>query len=507
MHVPFLMGEGSHLDHDGNLICSTYVDFRPPSERRPIERLVKGSRREHAIELSRTIQIAKPEYFRHFGENLIRDLNEAYATQVQVTREVIDDPNDLAVAKRRDEAKNRAAELVGSSLTTHTKSIRRTESNATSYTFGKNGWIFCTSLEPTTSREWERWQSTLDAEYDHVTLISRPRELARALAVMVAEQLGPQGEPSSVTHSITGLPTLSTSHGLQMIYHGPVIYVDDVYSLLNAATTETELMLLPLFAKEKKYEPQREYRFAIWAGEEPVELTQILDASQALTGCISEGKRGETPQFMPSMELLAEEAEDFDSQEISGGGSVVQGKDKSGKPKASLIDGLSLEGELFRSFAGQGPKPSTVVRSRKIEPNELPDDFSAATATYPAVLALQQKVGDAHESNELTSEQLVRVAAAAWYAEQDVRALCQTIHDPECGVSISEDEFIVIRVTLSDWPDVKFYLAVGPTGESALNLIAPRRRYERTWEHQYPRNDMGRSIMRFMAALTADSSP
>ena len=81
-----------------------------------------------------------------------------------------------------------------------------------------------------------------------------------------------------MNHSFEGERTLSTKHGLQMIYHGPVIYVDDAYSLIRSATSKHELMLLPLFAKEKKYQAQREYRFAIWAEEEPVEDTVILQA-------------------------------------------------------------------------------------------------------------------------------------------------------------------------------------------------------------------------------------
>ena len=41
MPTPFLMTEGPHIDHFGNLIWPMYVDFRLPSDREPITRLVK----------------------------------------------------------------------------------------------------------------------------------------------------------------------------------------------------------------------------------------------------------------------------------------------------------------------------------------------------------------------------------------------------------------------------------------------------------------------------------
>ena len=73
MSSPFLMTEGNHVDHYGNTIWTTYVDFRDPSERQPVMRLVKGCRTEHAIETSQTVLISKPSKFRDHGENLIRD--------------------------------------------------------------------------------------------------------------------------------------------------------------------------------------------------------------------------------------------------------------------------------------------------------------------------------------------------------------------------------------------------------------------------------------------------
>ena len=43
MPTPFLMGEGPHIDHFGNLIWPMYVDFRLPSAREPIPGWLKAA--------------------------------------------------------------------------------------------------------------------------------------------------------------------------------------------------------------------------------------------------------------------------------------------------------------------------------------------------------------------------------------------------------------------------------------------------------------------------------
>ena len=243
MPSPYLMSEGQHVDHFGNLIWPIYVDFRAPADRQPITTLIKGCRDEHAIETGGQILISKPDRFRSLGENLIRDPGEAYASHVEVTHETVDDPSDVARARLRDQAMNRAAELTGSTFRTNTTGVRTTHSNTQSLTFGKNEWIFCTSIEPTTKDEWAEWRGTLEDGYNHVSYIHRPRDFARALATMAAEQLGPQGQPAVLTYSFEEEPTLRTRHGVQWLFHGPVIYVDDVYGLINAATSKHELVV------------------------------------------------------------------------------------------------------------------------------------------------------------------------------------------------------------------------------------------------------------------------
>ena len=52
MPTPFMMGEGPHVDHFGNL-TGPYVDFRPPSERLLITRLVKAAARNTRLKPAR----------------------------------------------------------------------------------------------------------------------------------------------------------------------------------------------------------------------------------------------------------------------------------------------------------------------------------------------------------------------------------------------------------------------------------------------------------------------
>lgn len=506
MPLPLMISEGQNLDHFGNLIWSTYIDFRHPTERQPIATLVKGCEEQYAIEIIEKVRISKPWKFRDFGENLIRDPDEARPQRTEVIQESIDDPRVMARAKQRDWAMNRASHLVGANWKTRTTSVRSTYSEGQSFTFGKNGWIFCTSVEPSTPDEWEQWHDTLEQGYNHVSCIYRPRAFARELASMVAEHLGTQGRPASLTHTFEGIPTLRTEHPLQMIFHGPVIYVDDVYSLIEAATSKQELMLLPLFAKSKKYKGQREYRFVIWAETEPEKLCEDIPASPAMLGNIRGGKRANSPQWVPDSEstkdglvLPARDTEDKENRS-----SDLDEENQYGLGR-SIMKANSLETELFRTFS-RAKGPATVYRPHKVSPDDLPNDFQAMTATYSSVRALQNKVRDFQEVDEETSERRLGVSSAAWYAEQDIRALCQMFDDPISGISISPDGYIVIHVSLSALPEIECKLAVAPSGESIMRLEAPRRQSIQRREYRLPGGSIAKGVREFVEDYIKDAA-
>ena len=507
MPSPFLMSEGQHIDHFGNLVWPVYVDFRDPQDRKSVTTLVKGGRAEYAIETSGRILISKPGRFRNCGENLIRDPGEAHASHIEITQESINDSDGLERARMRDQAINRAAELAGSTLQTNTTEVRSTESDTSSYTFGKNGWIFCASIEPNTDDEWETWRQTLEDGYGHVAYIYRPREFARALATMVCEQIGPDGKGAILTHRFEEEPTLRTKHGIQWLFHGPVIYVDDVYSLIDQAATKHELMLLPLFAKARKYQHQREYRFVIWTRLEPPEETLLLSTTMGMMGAMSAQAGEAGGQIMPPVEIAEEEPERFDDElDDEGECDEVTGCESAGS-NPRVLDRISPETDGLRAWRLRSSGPSTVVRATVPDADDLPDDFSAMTGTYSSVRALRIKVEEFRASTEHSADEKLRVSGSAWYAEQDIRSLCQEFDDLVCGISISEDYYIVIHVSLAVSPEIQCTLAVAPSGESFLNLVGPRRGSMSPRELRGDLNETGRQVREFVAECAGVSLP
>ena len=79
------INEGFMHDDAGNVVMTSYVDLREPGSRTPIRTLVKGCRREHALEDSETIQASAFDVFRKEGKNLIRDPQEGLAKEESET--------------------------------------------------------------------------------------------------------------------------------------------------------------------------------------------------------------------------------------------------------------------------------------------------------------------------------------------------------------------------------------------------------------------------------------
>ena len=214
---PGWVHEGHVLDDAGSLIVTTYVDLRDVAARPPIPALVKGCKREHALEDGETILISKPEWFRECGEGLIQDEQEGLARGESVT--AIEETPAHATRRRSIADINEAHELLDSrvrSVQRVTHSEKRTKSRSLS--FGKEWWIFCTSIEPGIDG-WESWKGTLDEEYDHVSYIGQPAKFAEALARMVTEQIGPQGKDGWIKDTTEGSEGARTKHRTQWVMH------------------------------------------------------------------------------------------------------------------------------------------------------------------------------------------------------------------------------------------------------------------------------------------------
>ncbi len=347
----------------------------------------------------------------------------------------------------------RAAELAGFTWHSRTTSTHRRITDTDSLRYAPKGWLFCASIEPTTPEEWSHWQATLDADYDHVSHIYRPREFARALAGMVAEQLGAQSGTEPLTASMRGVPSQRTQHPSQLVFHGPVIYVDDVDSWLHGAKSERDLFLRTVFTKGMSHQEQREYRFLVWSDAEPEHECHLLRASPALVDSMTGSGNSLGPPRIPELQPI----EDDDSARHS-----------------SLAPNPLIGSRMWLNLADkvreQAEQLGAIVQPHRLDPESPPSNLRARTATYEGVTALWNAVRLFHDRVAESVERKNAAAAAAWFAEQDIRTLCATFDGPIAGIEISDDGFIVVHIALPKWPDMECRLAVAPSGHSTIKM-------------------------------------
>ena len=369
--------DGYHVDDAGNVIYILYVDLRPPTARVSTTALVKSSRREHGIDIGRTIRIATAEYYREHGEGTMRDTSEGKASHTSRQSSTVDDPADLAEARLDDRELNRAMELAGGTpkVTSNTTSVRRSRRATDSITYGKNCWIFCTSIEPSTDAERDAWQKAMHPAYDYRSHIYRPRGFARALASMVAEQLGPQGQEAKVTHKYDDVEQSATHHKSQLVLHGPVLYVDDPYEALSSASSDGKRMMMSVFLKHRKFRAEREYRFAVWAEEAPAADPVNLDVSLEMLGALQPLSDEPTSFFLVTPQRESQE---------------VMERDLSSTPSAHLNPAS------FPSLHDLADQPSTLIAPYKYSSDDPPAGLHRALTTYSAIRALRSRSGPPH---------------------------------------------------------------------------------------------------------------
>lgn len=285
MSKTLVTNDGFFIDDAGQMIQVVFADLRHPSEQLPVKALIKGCRTQYAIELYKKIRISKPSRFRQYGESLIMDPLESYASRTVENAWASNDPSQLQATI--DEVTEEVGLAPGSVKVTGFN-MESSLTTTDSHTLGKNGWIFSTSIAPTNQEEHEAWQKSIPEEYDHVSYIYRPREFARALGSMVVEQLGSQGQEVCVNHTFDGRELFQTYHPHQLVLHGPVTYEEAPYELIDKADSGIELMIRSVFVKGLKYRDQREYRFVVWSENEPADEVVDLEVSLAMLGAMHE---------------------------------------------------------------------------------------------------------------------------------------------------------------------------------------------------------------------------
>ena len=284
------INEGFVMDEAGNMIMTSYVDVRPPGSRTAIWTLVKGCRREHALEDTEAILVSPLERFREEGENLIRDEQEGLAAENTETVKA-ETPGE-AFQRRQVTDMNEAVELLDSGMRiTHRKTSRTVERSGKHVSYGKEWWIFSTALMPETEEEWAAWRASLDPAYDYESVIGRPAMFAQALGRMVTEQLGPQGKDANLRESFGDEPPVQSRHPSQLILHGPVVYADRLYDKLIRDVDKTKRLMAAIFVKSATHAAQREYRFAIFRNG-TVDETAFLTVSGMMRDALQPSKTG-----------------------------------------------------------------------------------------------------------------------------------------------------------------------------------------------------------------------
>ena len=449
--VEVLFQSESIVDDAGHLIRLQYVDMRTPEARLPIATLIKGCSQKFAIETYPTVRISKPTLFRKFGECLIKDSHEARVSKTsEHTR--ISHPKDMHRARSDNAKQNRAAELVGATARIKTTGTKQTSRSRHAISYGKNGWIFSTAIEPTTHEEMRLLKTTLPAHYDHFSFIYRPREFARSLGLMVAEHLSPQGQRVTLTHRLGDQEGIETEYSSQTVFHGPVIYVPDPYDLINNLHSDLERVICPIFVKRIKHRDQREYRFAIWTEKEPIDDCVDIPISLAMRGSMRKSGVRDSPEAtVPRRAGQPSAATPISTPDPDE--TAEQPKQPQG-PTRIPEESEAREDKYGPGICGTGP----------FEGSPLVSGWENIRRGYLSVEGLRAGL------YEFAEERRVEVASATFFVEPYVRYLLFTYWNPIEKISVTGDNFVIVYLRLPPGTGAVGRIAIGPHGKGMCKI-------------------------------------
>lgn len=465
-HMPVMpdfivMHDGIHTDYASNEILSTYVDFRESSYRFPITSLIKGCRREHAIELCKRIRISKPSLFRKYGEKLILDPSETKISSTIVS-EKHNDPRDIADAQAKNNELSSGFKTLGLPIKFTTHDIKKTDTRSLSLSAGGNGWIFSSSMQPTNHEEEDKWWEDMPDGYNHITCIRRPREFAYALGAMVAEQLGPRGPDDTINHGFEG-NKFKTKHKIQVIYHGPVTYEKDPFDRFCKSSTKLESVLLPWFIKKYEYKNQREYRFFIHTEEEPPEETVDLDVSLAMLGAMIEPHKTAPSQVFPTV-IPFNSPTDPNAHADSSDMQVIE------EMRAFSHDNQQASASDESDFDAAINDPLLPVSPSACDSDGQQHTGLETEEGHYATKTLRNRIEWLIGAGKITENRPALVKSSAWNADFCIRRLCNTFEDPIKNMSI-EDTSVVIRVKFPSGSDTEGKILVGPYNANGYKII------------------------------------
>ena len=493
-----ILDEG-RLITDGGISLSTYFvnlesapEFHWPHG---LPLLAKGSSSRNAITNGATVRLSKPEKFREQGETLISDPYEGI-TNREVVR--VDGPSDLHRAADVDDEMRRGASMLQVEQQRETSYMRT--SAKTTRIYGKNCWIWCTSIAPQGDADRHSWMQSLGDDYDCVNIISNPRKFARVLAAAVAEQLGARGSRIKCKHPYG---TGTTEHPSQYVFHGPVAYVDDPHDYVAQGANDFQRTLRAAFFKQSEYAPQREYRFVVWADIEPDEMVVDLVATPEILAEVepdsSEGRSEQDPagREVPSDRDNARSPIADTHAKVAMGSEKRPGipADFAGEtsPASMPIHALSTEKETTNTSrkvqlvhrqtvpAGKVVQVSRQARTVTVRTSRYPlkgnHRFAAELSPVPSARnarahALHYLFHSLANESDLSKD----LTAALFHAERVASRLLIVFVDPIERIRCSETE-VMLDIKMPVDSNTTATIAIGPQG-SAQYKITSGQKYE-----------------------------
>ena len=222
--------------------------------------IIKGCPSRYALEDCGTLQMGTLSYYRKHGDSLIWDLQEGVIAGDERVEDRRNDPTDLDAYRQTDTEISTSHPLGRAIGSTTVKRLDVNETSRTSLSLGDNCPIWCASLEPQSTKEWNSWWSSLEPHYDHCTLLGDPAPFARALAMMASPKRRLLGSHVDFRHPTTGHVEQCSNLA---VFFGPVLYLDDPRDYILEPEDNVELIIRRIFTKTTEHRHQREYRFAI----------------------------------------------------------------------------------------------------------------------------------------------------------------------------------------------------------------------------------------------------
>ena len=273
--------------------------------------IIKGCPSRYALENCETLQMGTLAYYRKHGDSLIWDMKEGVIAGDERAEDRRDDPADL-VAYEQTDIELSVSHPLGRALGAHTiKRLNVNETSQTSLMLGENCLIWCASLEPQGTKDWDLWWSSLEPHYDHTTYLGHPAPFARALAMMASAKRSRLGSYLDIRNPDTG--HVEQCKNLAVFY-GPVVYLDNPRDYILEPDNDLELIIRRVFTKTTEHRHQREYRFAILSThgldcdtvhlQVPFSMRKALHASSDRKAALSYLPEAEPAACMPSPRLL-----------------------------------------------------------------------------------------------------------------------------------------------------------------------------------------------------------